>query len=103
VWGESQLTNADDIELEATLQQLPLNLRSDTIKTDVALGIDGLQRLRLGGGGHGEGLLGESPEAQEQSTCRDWGLREAKVFGARLSASVSIHTSEKIERGNGTV
>lgn len=36
-----QLTNADDVELETTLQQLLLNLRSDAVETDVALGEDG--------------------------------------------------------------
>ncbi len=33
-------TNADDIELEATLQEFPLDLRGDAVKTDVALRVD---------------------------------------------------------------
>lgn len=32
-------TNADDIELETSLQQLALNLRGDTIETNMAVGI----------------------------------------------------------------
>lgn len=35
------LTDADDIELEAPLEQLLLDLSSDAVKTDVALGEDG--------------------------------------------------------------
>lgn len=42
VWiGE--LTDADDVELESPLQELPLNLRSDAVEADMALGIDGLR------------------------------------------------------------
>lgn len=37
----SKRTNADDIELETTLQELLLNLRSDAVETDMALGKDG--------------------------------------------------------------
>lgn len=33
-------TNADDIELEATLQKLLLDLRSDAVETDMASGED---------------------------------------------------------------
>jgi hypothetical protein len=34
-------TNADDVELETTLQELTLDLRGDAVKTDMALGVDG--------------------------------------------------------------
>jgi hypothetical protein len=40
------LTNADDVELETTLQELALNLRGDAVETDMALGEDSA-------GGHG--------------------------------------------------
>ena len=42
-------TNADDIELKATLEQLSLDLVSDAVKTDMASREDGL----LGGHAHG--------------------------------------------------
>jgi hypothetical protein len=41
-------TNADDVELEAALQQLLLDLRSDAVETDVGLGEDGVGGLCLG-------------------------------------------------------
>ena len=50
-------TNADDVELEATLEQLALDLGCDAVETDMALGVDG-------GSGHrrhccgGLGILG---------------------------------------------
>lgn len=44
----SVLTNADDVELETTLQELLLNLRSDAVETDMALGVNGVGRS----GGH---------------------------------------------------
>lgn len=34
-------TDADDIELEAALEQLALNLGGDAVETDVGLGVDG--------------------------------------------------------------
>lgn len=37
----SKLTNANDIELETTLQQLLLDLAGNAVETDVALGVDG--------------------------------------------------------------
>lgn len=40
------LTNANDVELEAALQQLALNLRCDAVETDMALGVDGRGRHR---------------------------------------------------------
>lgn len=39
-----RLTNADDVELETTLQELLLNLRSDAVETDMALGVDSVGR-----------------------------------------------------------
>ena len=33
-----QLTNADDVELKAALEELALNLGSDAVETDMALG-----------------------------------------------------------------
>lgn len=48
--GETQwnllLTNANNVELESSFQQLALNLRSDAVETDVAVG-------QNGAGGHG--------------------------------------------------
>lgn len=38
----SRLTNADDVELEASLEQLALNLGGDAVETDMAIGVDGL-------------------------------------------------------------
>lgn len=38
------LTNADDVELETTLQQLALDLAGDAVETNVALGVDGRRR-----------------------------------------------------------
>ncbi len=34
-------TNADDVELEAALEQLALDLGCDAVETDMALGVDG--------------------------------------------------------------
>jgi hypothetical protein len=46
-------TNTHDIELEATLQQLSLNLRGDTIKTDMTVRENsGLSRSWGGSGSH---------------------------------------------------
>jgi len=39
-------TNADDVELEAALQELALNLRCDAIETDMALWEHRLGSLR---------------------------------------------------------
>lgn len=46
-----KLTNADDVELETTLQELALDLRRDAVETNVALGVDGAG----GHGGHRDG------------------------------------------------
>jgi hypothetical protein len=43
----ARLTNANNIELEATLQELLLDLGSDAVETNVALGEDTLGSLRL--------------------------------------------------------
>ena len=50
------LTNTHDVELEATLEEFPLDLRGDTIETDMAMGENsGLLSLSCGGsGGHYE-------------------------------------------------
>lgn len=40
----SRLTNADDVELETTLQELALDLGGDAVETDMALGVDGVGR-----------------------------------------------------------
>lgn len=37
----AKLTDADDVELEPSLQQLALDLRCDAIEADMALGVDG--------------------------------------------------------------
>ena len=34
----SQPTNAHDVELEATFEELPLDLRRDTVETNMAMG-----------------------------------------------------------------
>lgn len=48
-------TNTHDIELEATLQQLPLNLRGDAVKTDMAMRENsGLSRSLGGSSDHGK-------------------------------------------------
>lgn len=49
-------TNADNIELETTFEQLLLNLAGDAVETDMRLGEDGVLRLS----GHGR--------------CGHWGL-----------------------------
>ena len=48
------LTDANDVELKATLQELSLNLRGDAVETDMGLGIDGarLSRGRRSGCSH---------------------------------------------------
>lgn len=51
-YSAALLTDANDIELETTLQELTLNLRCDAVETDMALGEDG------GRGGHLDGELG---------------------------------------------
>lgn len=53
-------TNTHDIELETTLQQLPLDLGGDAVETDMAVGEDGglLTRSSTGSGGH-DGKLGD--------------------------------------------
>ena len=42
----SELTNADDVELEATLQELLLDLRGDAVETDMAPGKDSIRVCR---------------------------------------------------------
>lgn len=37
VQSSAARTNANDVELESTLQELPLNLRGDAVETDMAL------------------------------------------------------------------
>ncbi len=39
--GTGQLTNADDVELETTLQELALDLGRDAVETNMALGENG--------------------------------------------------------------
>ncbi len=38
------LTNANDVELEPSLQELALNLRGNAVETDVGGRVDGLRR-----------------------------------------------------------
>lgn len=42
--GNGRLTNADDVELETTLEELALDLAGDAVETNVALGVDGRRR-----------------------------------------------------------
>jgi hypothetical protein len=49
--GRRRLTNADDVELETTLQELALNLRRDAVETDMGLGVDAARGSR----GHCDG------------------------------------------------
>ena len=51
-------TDADDVELEAALQELLLDLGGNTVETDVALGEDALCGLSLGLLGSGVGHVG---------------------------------------------
>ena len=56
-----RLTNANNIELKAPLQELLLDLGGDAVETDVALGKDVLGGLRCLGGSdvrHGGGVVG---------------------------------------------
>lgn len=53
-----RLTNTDNIELEAALQELLLDLGGDAVETDVALGEDALCLLSLGLLGSGVGHVG---------------------------------------------
>lgn len=48
----SRHTNANDIELKTTLQQLLLNLVGDAVETDVVFGEDALHLLRVHRGRH---------------------------------------------------
>lgn len=58
-------TNTDDVELEATLQELALDLAGDAVETDVALGVDG----RRGSGCHFCcGCLGRGNEVEIRAT-----------------------------------
>jgi hypothetical protein len=51
--AQTGLADTDDIELEAALEELLLNLVGDAVETDVALGEDGRGLLRgCGCGGH---------------------------------------------------
>lgn len=51
--AQTSLTNTDDIELEAALEELLLDLLGDAVETDVAFGEDGGCLLRgCSGGGH---------------------------------------------------
>lgn len=44
-----QPTDTNDIELKATLQELPLNLRGNAVKTDMGARVDGGLLLRIWG------------------------------------------------------
>lgn len=52
----SRLTDANDIELEASLEELLLDLRCDAVKTDVALRKDGCTGLLCVNSSHGDEL-----------------------------------------------
>ncbi len=68
IWpDERELTNTHNIELEATFQQLPFDLGSNAIETDMAPGED----CRRGGArsGHG-GVRG----FKESSSGRRWSM-----------------------------
>jgi hypothetical protein len=76
----ARLTNANNIELEATLQELLLDLGGDAVETNVALGEDALSSLRLrrtdvghvgGIGGCGVVFNGESGVSARRSR---WGV-----------------------------
>jgi hypothetical protein len=49
---KQRLTNTDNVELESTFKQLPLNLRGDAVEPNMALRVNG----RRGHGGHFCGL-----------------------------------------------
>lgn len=52
--AQTGLADTDDIELEAALEELLLDLVGDAVETDVALGEDGRRLLRGCGCGHCE-------------------------------------------------
>lgn len=67
---EAVHTNTHNIELKTTLQQLPLNLGSDTVKTDVTVGEHGglLSRSSAGSGGHCGGRREEGDMKERDKT-----------------------------------
>lgn len=76
-------TNADDIELETTLEELALNLRRDAVETDMAVGVNG----RLGERRH----LGSGWREDWERTC----------YAARRKTTSSVFQEKKSEDKSG--
>lgn len=52
-WMRLKLTDADNVKLEAPLDELLLNLLGDAVETDIALRVDRLLRCSVCGGHFG--------------------------------------------------
>jgi hypothetical protein len=67
-------TNTHHIELKATLQELPLNLRCDAVKTNVAAREDSgrVGRVRISCGRHGESCYLVGYDFQIKSGIEQW-------------------------------
>lgn len=90
IWPDGrELTNTHNIELEATFQQLPFNLRSNAIETDMAPGED----LRRGGAcsGHGGGVRGIRRHGFSDRRDSQWKELDRKI---RRKQKVSVQPVE---------
>lgn len=91
IWPDGrELTNTHNIELEATFQQLPFNLRSNAIETDMAPGED----RRRGGAcsGHGGGVRGIRRQGFSGRRDSQWKELDRKI---RRKQKVSVQPVER--------
>lgn len=87
------LTNTHDIELEATLQQLPFNLRSDAIETDMAPREDS----RRGGTCSGHGGEGDEKCQVDRWSIVGVQCKRCKKEDIEVQLAEETYSGKKIE------
>ncbi len=91
--GHAELTDADDIELESSLQQLLLDLLRDAIKTNMASREDSIP-LRHGHGHLGRRRLSVSDRGVQRTTGLSRNTRRRKLMSVVVHKEVAA-TADK--------
>ena len=83
---ERARTDDDHVELEATLQELVLNLRGDAVETDI------LRRANLLCGGRRHGLLAEEKQEWDEGEGSEWeGATENAALGGDSDTPAGVN------------
>lgn len=82
-WKRGTPTDTHDIELETTLQELPLDLRGDAVETNMAVGENGglLSRSSAGSGSH-------SGRSEREDGARNSEIPQVKMVSSPLSSAL---------------